>query len=146
MTWVAFDPLGALPAERRYVLVALNGDRASGYPPSTAVGYLRYSAGELAAPFFVVPGFGRPFIVTHWNDCLGDGFRSPAWPNSCGEHGEPARAAGGCTALTARWCPKHGRCECREVVGGDLDCARCPLHSPMSSHAERAPITQGSGT
>lgn len=90
--WVPFSVAGDLPAERRYVLVAIAGlhdDRGS-HSPSTAVGYLRYSAGELDSPFFVVPGFGRPFEVTHWCDCLVDGFRSPSWPLSTGEHGYSA--------------------------------------------------------
>lgn len=62
------------PAERRILLVAIAGDGP--HAPSVAVGYLRIHSG---GPFFVVPGFGRTFQVTHWADVLGDDFHSPNW-------------------------------------------------------------------
>lgn len=74
-----------MPKERRYVLVAIAPSEpeppstVSTYPASVAVGYLRYGAGCRDSPFFVVPGFGRRFTVTHWCDCLGDDFGAPAW-------------------------------------------------------------------
>jgi hypothetical protein len=59
---------------------------AVGAPPSVAVGYLRYGGGDKDSPYFVVPGFGReppghgkPFVVTHWWDGLGEGWTCPAW-------------------------------------------------------------------
>lgn len=41
-----------------------------------------------------------------------------------------------CTGISASWCPVCGDCACtdREQALDDLD---CPLHSPMSIHAER---------
>lgn len=62
--------------ERRYVLLQVAGDDSLGMPPSVAVGYLRvWSNG----PWWVIPGFGRDFIVTHYADCLGDDFQAPLW-------------------------------------------------------------------
>ena len=65
-----------VPQERRYVLVMIDADDAKGMPPSVAVGYLRHRS---SGPWFVVPGFGRDFTVTHWCDCLGDDFKAPLW-------------------------------------------------------------------
>lgn len=77
--WVAFDgSRRRLPYERRYVLVQIAGDDSLGMPPSVAVGYLRFASDDVT-PYFVVPGFGRRFTVTHWNDCLGDQFAAPLW-------------------------------------------------------------------
>ena len=45
-----------------------------------------------------------------------------------------APAAARCTGLTARWCPVHGDCTCPQ--DSDLDSPDCPLHAPLSSHAE----------
>lgn len=64
--------------ERRCVLVQIAEDISLGMPPSVAVGYLRKYAG---GKFFVVPGFGRNFEVTHWCDCLGNNFYTPLWEN-----------------------------------------------------------------
>lgn len=63
----------------------------------------------------------------------------------------PAREQGGgqgegaadaeCTGVAAKWCPIHGDCECiepddlEEPVRDDA----CPLHSPVSTHAEGPP-------
>lgn len=69
-----------LPPERRKVLVAFSGDRPIGTAPSVVVGYLRFSAGDRACPFFVTPGFDRGRQdVTHFADCLGDDFTAPHW-------------------------------------------------------------------
>jgi hypothetical protein len=72
------DTVDPLPAERRKVLVQIAGTD-KGDAPAVAVGYLRYAAGDKGSPFFVVPGFGRDFRVTHWSDSLGDEFSAPLW-------------------------------------------------------------------
>lgn len=46
-----------------------------------------------------------------------------------------------CTGLTAMWCPVHGDCTCHEDElyegqPGPHDADNCPLHSPLSDHAE----------
>lgn len=71
-TWCPFPAM--LPPERRKVLVAIPGNGP--HAPAVAVGYLRVNSG---GPFFVVPGFGRDFTVTHFADVLGDGFTMPHW-------------------------------------------------------------------
>lgn len=47
----------------------------------------------------------------------------------------------GCTGMTARWCPVHGRCTCGgddpECETHDMDDADCPLHGAASTHAEK---------
>lgn len=81
MMWVRFYPDRAnrqkLPFERRYVLVQLAEQPAKGLPPSVAVGYLKYSAGDKTCPYFVIPGIGG--TVEFWSDCLGDDFFCPLW-------------------------------------------------------------------
>ena len=44
-----------------------------------------------------------------------------------------------CTGVSAHWCPIHGDCTCRapEERMSDED---CPLHSPLSDHAEEQGI------
>ncbi|NQT33236.1 MAG: hypothetical protein HQ594_06165 [Candidatus Omnitrophica bacterium] len=76
--WIKFNPLAVnLPKERRWVLVQIEGDNKLGMPPSVAVGYLRRYSGRNT--FFVVPGFGRDFQITHWCDCLSNDFFAPLW-------------------------------------------------------------------
>lgn len=79
--WVPFDQsLWAdqpLPTERRYVLVMIPPRQREGLPPTVAVGYLRYAAGDKNSPNFITPGVGG--VPTHWNDCLGDDFAAPLW-------------------------------------------------------------------
>jgi hypothetical protein len=58
----------------------IDGHEEQGMPPSVAVGYLRYAAGDKSSPYFVVPGFGRSFEVTHWIDCLPENLSPPLWP------------------------------------------------------------------
>jgi hypothetical protein len=94
MKWVAFDAEGALPAERRNVLLQCGPHDLPrmGLPPSVVVGYLRYAAGDLLSPHFVTPGaiVGN---VTHWCDCLGDAFVAPLWKVTNGtgmQRGYPA--------------------------------------------------------
>lgn len=45
-----------------------------------------------------------------------------------------------CTGLAASWCPIHGDCTCPNRAGIEgsptLNDPNCPLHSPMSTHAE----------
>jgi len=78
----------SLPPERRPVLVWC----ASSHIPW--VGYLRYAAGCLDSPFFVVPHGNdkRPVDVVAWCDCLPD-----APPDGCAgfmaARGFPARVA-----------------------------------------------------
>jgi hypothetical protein len=79
--WVPFDPDGELPDERRCVLVQVAGEEPTGHAAAVAVGYLRIHSG---GPFFVIPGIGRVFTVTHWCDCLGDDFTAPLWPGTPG--------------------------------------------------------------
>lgn len=66
---------------------------------------------------------------------------------------EPARSgilptpSGGrsaaCTGLTARWCPVHGDCTCRNPADhddfgpSDMSAPDCPLHGDSSDHAEQ---------
>ena len=90
MIWHEFkeytDENRVLPAERRSVVVRLRPDEYG--RAAYAIGYLRYSAGELNLPFFVVPGIGR--TVTHWCDCLGDDWKTVE-ATEIGEHGRRAR-------------------------------------------------------
>ncbi len=91
--WVpVHHPIGIgdrLPAEPRPVLVWCAGSTLPW------VGYLRYAAGCLDSPFFVVPHGNpdRPTDVIAWCDCLPTeappGF--PAW--SLAARGFPARTA-----------------------------------------------------
>lgn len=90
--WINFRPRSNLhiPPIGRYVLVLIKGDEKTGISSAVAMGYLK--RGTLCPedrfkllsryktwPYFVVPGFGRPFTVTHWCDCLGDKFQPPGW-------------------------------------------------------------------
>jgi hypothetical protein len=77
--WVVCSQMNKFPKEKRYVLVQIASDREKGAASSVAVGYLKYAAGDMSCPYFVVPGFGRAFTVTHWCDCLGDDFKAPLW-------------------------------------------------------------------
>lgn len=62
-----------LPAEHKLVLLAFpENSFGSGSAPATAVGYLRYAAGDKNSPMFVTPGIGG--FPTHWRDCLPDDF------------------------------------------------------------------------
>lgn len=77
MKWFPFDQTkGAnqpLPRERKAVLVAYPENAfKSGSAPATAVGYLRFSAGDLNSPYFVVPGIGG--LPWFWCDMLPDDF------------------------------------------------------------------------
>lgn len=87
--WIDFNTDGPMPAERRYVLVAIPA--CSPNAPCVMMGYLRYAAGDLMCPYFVTPGGppGAP-VPTHWNDCLGDDYRPPGFENSAKQHGFPA--------------------------------------------------------
>ena len=68
-----------LPPERKLVAVQSEGRPDKGLPPSVAIGYLRFAAGEKDCPFFVVPGVERGKDVA-WCDCLPEGFGAPLWP------------------------------------------------------------------
>ena len=88
--WVAFDPRGPLPPNRKYVLIQFSKISCYGVGP-VAVGYLRYAGGDRDSPSFVVPGVKRTndyhepdvpreeMIVTHWADIVGDDFECPGW-------------------------------------------------------------------
>lgn len=39
-----------------------------------------------------------------------------------------------CTEISARWCPFHGDCTCRDAE--DLNDDDCPLHCSSSTHGE----------
>lgn len=85
MNWIPFEKDGDLPPERRYVLVQCAEQPEIGMPPCVAVGYLRYAAGDIESPYFVMPGvggIGHRKTVTHWCDCLGDDFTAPLWPGT----------------------------------------------------------------
>jgi hypothetical protein len=75
-----------LPEERKYVLVQVEArdEPARGLPPSVAVGYLKYAAGDKRSPQFIVPGVGGPVVA--WCDCLPKDFNAPLWP---GTHKQP---------------------------------------------------------
>lgn len=131
-TWVPFreytDVNRLLPAERRDVLVMLRPE--PGQRQGVAVGYLRYSAGELNLPFFVVPGIGG--IVTHWCDCLGDDFDYPG-RGSIRPHGRPARGpytSPPCTPVAP--VPQSRAC---------VD-PKCPLVHPHFTLARRTPVAR----
>ena len=88
--WVPFrhdDSNPVLPPERRYVLVML--EAVDGGREGCAVGYLRYAAGDLASPYFVIPGIGGR--ANAWCDCLGDGFTFRGGVRRAGEHGRRYR-------------------------------------------------------
>lgn len=95
--WIPFDPNGALPLERKAVLVQLS--QVQGFTVgAVAVGYLRVHSG---GPFFVTPGVKRtndyyePDIpreemhVTHWADVFGEDFECPGWSGTM--EGAPTR-------------------------------------------------------
>ena len=67
------DPL---PPAKKVVLVWCEGS----YLPWC--GYLKYAAGDLDCPYFVVyhGNNDRPVSVIAWNDCLPE--KSPEWANS----------------------------------------------------------------
>ncbi len=74
--WCEFTgPADDLPPERKLVMVIVKEEPEEGLPPTLAVGYLRYSAGEKDSPFFVIPGRGGR--VSHWLDCIPDDFATP---------------------------------------------------------------------
>jgi hypothetical protein len=77
--WIRFAPGEPLPPERRYVMIQIDEERATGSAPAVGVGYLRFAAGDLRSPQFIVPGARRGFRVTHWADCLGDDWSAPLW-------------------------------------------------------------------
>lgn len=86
--WNIFSDTGPLPAERRYVLLAIPAtDRDT---PCVVMGYLRYSSGDLHCPCFITPGSRPGDDPTHWIDCLGDDFRPPGFESSARQHGFPA--------------------------------------------------------
>ena len=80
------DPL---PAERKVVVVYCEGPPISGLP---YCGYIRYAAGDLSCPFFVVyhGNNDRSVRVIAWNDCLPD--EPPEWIHAptYGPRGYPA--------------------------------------------------------
>lgn len=78
-TWHVFGPGHPLPPERHHVLVQIEGEERAGHAPAVALGYLRFAAGDPNSAYFVVPGFGRPFNVTHWTDVLPEDLDPPLW-------------------------------------------------------------------
>ncbi len=93
--WHKFDGIDTvepLPPVRRYVLVQVAASADGQYPPSVAVGYLKYGAGDKDSPYFVLSGFGRVFVVTHWSDSLGDDFTAPLWSGKQWPTTEPRKS------------------------------------------------------
>lgn len=84
MKWIEFDQekwhMQKLPIVRRYVLVQIAAKHEHGLPPSVAVGYMRYAAGDKKSPTFTIPGVGGEVVA--WCDCLGDDFNAPLWPGT----------------------------------------------------------------
>lgn len=84
MKWIDFNSnLGSsqqLPPERHLVLVQIPRRRLPGgaeLPPTVAVGYLRFAAGDVSCPYFVTPGVGGDAVA--WSDCLPADFYAPLW-------------------------------------------------------------------
>lgn len=77
MNWTPFDETKGsrqpLPEEHKRVLVTYAPESLGpGLPSATAVGYLKFAAGDKESPNFIVPGIGgKP---THWLDILPDNF------------------------------------------------------------------------
>lgn len=76
--WYDFKPDGALPPERKYVLVRVK-NLERGMPDPICVGYMKYHAGIRSAPFFVTPGctINSPLgdeRAVQWCDCLPEDF------------------------------------------------------------------------
>jgi hypothetical protein len=71
-----------LPPVRKYVLVQVKGEPEIGMPPSVAVGYMRYAAGDENSPAFTTPGVDSHKKVFAWCDCLPDDFWAPLWPGT----------------------------------------------------------------
>jgi len=94
MEWIDYDRERwhnqNLPPERRYVLlqVAARETPTMGLPPTVAVGYLKFAAGDKHSPHFIVPGVGGPVVA--WCDCLGDDFHAPIWSGTQKTHNAPA--------------------------------------------------------
>jgi len=77
LNWIPFDQqkwaAQPLPEEYKRVLLAFPRDAFEpGSAAATAVGYLRYAAGDKNSPNFITPGVGG--IPSHWCDCLPDNF------------------------------------------------------------------------
>ena|SRR3990167_9503726 len=72
-----------LPPERKLVMVIVEEEPDKGLPPTLAIGYLRYSAGDKESPYFVIPGRGGS--VSFWRDCIQDDFATPEIKTSRGE-------------------------------------------------------------
>lgn len=81
--WVKFDQNlwsgQRLPQEYKLVLLAFVPSAIGSAP--TAVGYLRYGAGDKNSPYFVTPSVGG--VPSYWCDCLPDNFGEygvhPVW-------------------------------------------------------------------
>lgn len=62
-----------LPPQHKLVLLAFaTGALSDGSAPATAVGYLKFGAGDPDSPYFVTPGIGGN--PSHWCDCLPENF------------------------------------------------------------------------
>jgi hypothetical protein len=79
--WISTAESNQLPPERRLVLLSYSATKT--LPSCIVVGYLRqYSDNQ--GHYWVTPGADidhQARQVTHWSDCLGDGFHSPNWDN-----------------------------------------------------------------
>ena len=74
MSWRKFNPYGPNPTEYRMCLVAIAKIPEKGLPCGIAVGYIKRSGNYTQ---WIIPGIGGD--VTHYNDCLGDGFIPIGW-------------------------------------------------------------------
>ena len=84
MRWVPFrQELWSdqpLPPVRKYLLLQIEAKPDGGLPPSVAVGYMRFAAGDENSPVFTIPGVGGS--VSAWCDCLPHEFNAPLWPGT----------------------------------------------------------------
>jgi hypothetical protein len=80
------------PPERRYVLLRIEAshstepEHAGGYPVSVVIGYARVDSSN-GRTWFVTPGvcLARPMQITHWADCIPDGWSVEGWAFAQGE-------------------------------------------------------------
>lgn len=75
-SWEAWQGID-LPPERKLVLLQIAPKEKEGLRAAVAVGYLRYAAGDIDCPYFVIPGIGGQ--VTAYADCLPEDFSPQCW-------------------------------------------------------------------
>lgn len=80
LEWIPFEQQKwgnqPLPPKTKRVLLAFAPEALGpGSAAATAVGYLKFGAGDPNSPYFVTPGVGG--VPSHWCDCLPDDFGEP---------------------------------------------------------------------